>query len=85
MTENLTQATRPRTCIGCGQTDDGPRHCIGVNGGGQITWHLDCHAIATNCDSCQSQVDKANGLKDTELREFILTNITPTVTVANIS
>lgn len=41
-----------RLCIGCGQTDNHPRHVIA----GQQPWHMDCHVLATGCDVCTSQL-----------------------------
>lgn len=53
-------AGRPvRTCIGCMQSDDHPRHVIDV-GDGEVTWHFDCHAAA-GCESCAPVAKKAKG------------------------
>jgi hypothetical protein len=41
-----------RLCIGCGQTDDHPRHVTT----GQQPWHMDCHAMATGCEVCTAQL-----------------------------
>lgn len=41
-----------RLCIGCGQTDDHPRHVKNK----QEPWHMDCHVLATGCESCARQL-----------------------------
>lgn len=41
-----------RLCIGCGQTDNHPRHVIV----GQQPWHMDCHVLAADCEVCASQL-----------------------------
>jgi len=41
-----------RLCIGCGQTDDHPRHVIA----GSQPWHMDCHSLSTGCEVCTSQL-----------------------------
>lgn len=43
-----------RGCVGCGQTDDHPRHVIDSGADLPIVWHLDCHANA-GCESCAAQ------------------------------
>ncbi len=66
-----------RTCIGCTQTDDHPRHVVVAGDGTDVTWHLDCHAIATGCDSCEAQLEGVGGVTGTPkgeaLREHLLT------------
>lgn len=48
-----TNGSKPqRLCIGCGQTDDHPRHVIK----GRQPWHMDCHVLATGCASCKRQL-----------------------------
>lgn len=65
-----------RTCIGCAQTDDHPRH-VEATIAGDVNWHLDCHAIVTGCDSCHAQLDGVGGVegnpKGEALREHLLT------------
>jgi hypothetical protein len=46
--------------IGCGQTDDHPRHVIENPGGEDISVHIDCHAAA-GCISCKAQAEGAKG------------------------
>lgn len=65
-----------RTCIGCGQTDDHPRHVIALPEGSEVTWHMDCHAIATSCDTCMTQTAGADGATGDALREHITTKDT---------
>lgn len=73
-----------RTCAGCQQTDDAPRHTFGVAGTGiaaqqlPLPWHLDCHVIATGCESCADQLSRCgtdasnDGVKNDELRERLI-------------
>jgi hypothetical protein len=61
-----------RTCIGCGQIDDHPRHVIALLDGSTVTWHHDCHAIATG-DPVSAAV-AASGLTGDELRDHIVAN-----------
>jgi hypothetical protein len=51
-----------RTCIGCGQQDDHPRHVIDA-GGTDVTWHMDCHVFAAGCEVCKHQLDGVGGAK----------------------
>jgi hypothetical protein len=62
-----------RTCIGCEQTDDHPRHVVAHPDGSTVTWHMDCHAIASGCDVCRDQTAAANGVKGDELRAHLVT------------
>jgi hypothetical protein len=61
-----------RTCIGCGQEDDHPRHDI-VNVDGSVSsWHHDCHAYVTGHPVSKAVAD--TGLKGDELRDYIIKN-----------
>jgi hypothetical protein len=60
-----------KTCIGCGQHDDHPKHTISV-GDDEIVWHNDCHARATECVPCSAIA--ASELKGDELRKYIEDN-----------
>jgi len=60
------------TCIGCGQTDDHPKHRIALRDGSEVIWHHDCHAIATG-DEVSAAI-AAKGLKGDKLREHIVKN-----------
>ena len=63
-----------RLCIGCGQTDDHPRHVIGK----QAMWHMDCHVLATDCATCKRQLaacdtsTEPDGVIGDELRSRLL-------------
>lgn len=61
-----------RTCLGCGQTDDHPRHVVSLPDGSEVNWHADCHSIAAGCPICQATVSTAEGLKGDALREHIV-------------
>lgn len=61
-----------RTCIGCTQSDDHPRHVVALADGSEVTWHQDCHALATGCAVCAATVESAAGLKGDELRSHIV-------------
>ena len=50
-----------RPCIGCGQTDDHPRHVL-VVGDADVPWHMDCHVITTGCALCQHQLAGVGGV-----------------------
>lgn len=67
-----------RTCIGCEQTDDHPRHVIALTDGSEVTWHMDCHWIATGCEVCVQQTSAVQDLKGDALRQHLV-NLTPTV------
>lgn len=62
-----------RTCIGCTQTDDHPRHVVLSGDGSEVTWHMDCHAIATGCDACVTQTAGASGVTGDALRQHLTT------------
>lgn len=66
-----------RTCIGCAQTDDHPRHVEAVASGADVNWHLDCHVIATGCESCTGQLADVGGVsgnpKGQALRDHLIT------------
>lgn len=61
-----------RPCIGCAQTDDHPRHVIALPDGSEVTWHMDCHRVATGCEVCSTQTAGAEGSKGDELRAHLL-------------
>jgi hypothetical protein len=64
-------ATNPvRPCLGCGQSDDHPRHVIDV-GGVDTFWHYDCHAQVTNCELCVPVAKAAEGKTGDELRKHL--------------
>lgn len=45
-----------RPCVGCGQSDNHPRHVIDTPNVGSVPWHMDCHAALTDCEVCKSQI-----------------------------
>ncbi len=61
-----------RTCIGCAQSDDHPRHVLATPDGAAVTWHMDCHAIASDCEVCKAQIAEAKGAKGDKLREHLV-------------
>lgn len=65
-----------RTCIGCAKSDDHPRHVLATPDGAAVTWHMDCHAIATDCEVCKAQIATVGGVdknpKGDELRAALL-------------
>lgn len=64
-------ARRMRTCIACGQTDDGPKHVVAVDPVNDVNWHFDCHATVTGCEPCVETVKAAKGKKDLDLVEHL--------------
>lgn len=68
-------ARQVRKCIACTKEDTAPKDIVavndGTNGGSDVYWHLDCHAIATGCESCTKAVEAAEGKKDDDLVEFL--------------
>lgn len=60
-----------RTCLGCAQTDDHPRHVISLPDGSEVTWHFDCHRIVSGCETCTEQTAGAEGLIGDELRAHL--------------
>ncbi len=61
-----------RTCIGCAQSDDHPRHVLATADGAAVTWHMDCHSIATGCEICTAQISEAKDTKGDDLRKHLL-------------
>lgn len=66
-----------RTCIGCVQSDDHPRHVIATSDGASLGYHMDCHVIATGCEVCKAQLEGVGGIegnpKGDALRAHLLT------------
>ncbi len=60
-----------RTCIGCQQTDDHPRHVVALSDGSEVTWHMDCHAT-TGCVPCAELNAGAEDLTGDEFRAHVL-------------
>lgn len=64
-----------RTCIGCEKTDDHPRHDILLQLEPElveVSWHLDCHAIGTGCETCTAQTAGADGKTGDAMRKHII-------------
>lgn len=63
-------------CIGCTkETGDAPVHLLVLNADhDQVSWHMDCHALATGCEICAAVVDLHPDMKDAELGQAILAN-----------
>jgi hypothetical protein len=67
-----------RTCLACGQTDDHPRHVIGLPDGNSINYHMDCCVVVKNCEHCTASLEGSNEAKGDDLRAHIIANA-PTV------
>ena len=65
-----------RTCPFCAKSDDHPRHVYEA-GGVDVAAHMDCHALAANCEICLAQLDGVGGVdgnpKGEELRKHLMT------------
>ncbi|MGW4487839.1 hypothetical protein ACWEOE_28825 [Amycolatopsis sp. NPDC004368] len=59
-----------RTCPGCAMNDDHPRHQLVLGEGGQVAWHMDCHALK-GCEQCQVARDGAGDLTGDDFRTFL--------------
>jgi hypothetical protein len=66
-----------RTCIGCAKSDDHPRHVSMTADGHEVSWHMDCCAIARSCEVCAAQLDGVGGIdknpKGDKLRQYLVT------------
>lgn len=62
-----------RTCIGCTQSDNHPRHVVALSDGSEVTWHMDCHELATGCEVCRAQITDAMGVIGDALRTHLTT------------
>jgi hypothetical protein len=64
-----------RPCIGCGQSDDHPRHVVDNGTGNDALWHPDCHARSANgCEVCEAQIAGVpSGTVGDELRAHLVT------------
>lgn len=70
-----------RTCSACGIRDADPRHATDHGGGVVTTLHMDCCALANDCELCHQQIKDAKGAKGDALRAHLvsLTASTPEV------
>lgn len=39
--------------------------------GAEISYHMDCHAIAAGCEICRDRIAGAGGAKGDELRQYL--------------
>jgi hypothetical protein len=66
-----------RNCVGCGASDDHPRHVVSLTDGNTANYHMDCHVLIANCDVCEAQLEGVGGVKGNpkgdDLREHLLT------------
>jgi hypothetical protein len=66
-----------RDCVGCGQTDDHPRHVHALPDGSTANFHMDCCAIIRRCEVCKAQLDGVGGVegnpKGQSLRDHLVT------------
>lgn len=74
------RVTNPvRTCPVCTKTDDHPRH-VHDTGRFTLALHMDCCAIAYDCEVCAAQLDGVGGVegnpKGDALRDHLVTTST---------
>ena len=62
------------TCLGCGQSDDHPKHVLVVTADHEsVAFHMDCHSrMSTPCDVCTEQTANAAGLTGDDLRNHLI-------------
>ena len=62
------------TCLGCGQTDDHPKHVVVITADHvSVAWHMQCHAASSaGCDVCTEQTANAAGLTGDALRNHLI-------------
>lgn len=66
-----------RTCIGCQQTDDHPKHQMVLPDWSSVYWHFDCHASADPpcADVCAKQLKGlAKGSIGEDMRAHLIRN-----------
>jgi hypothetical protein len=62
-----------RNCMGCGQTDDHPRHHAVQPDGSSAYFHLDCHArLDPPCEVCSRQVAGSSGATGSAMQAHII-------------
>lgn len=70
----MTAPVRP--CLGCAAYDDHPRHVMIDSTGVDLPMHMDCCAMARNCEVCKAQLATVGGVaknpKGDELRAALL-------------
>jgi hypothetical protein len=71
----MTAPVRP--CLGCAAYDDHPRHTLITADGAETPFHMDCCAMARNCEVCLAQLAEVGGINKTikgdELRAYLET------------
>lgn len=69
-----------KTCLGCGQNDDHPKHVVTLPDHSETTWHNDCHSRANpSCEICTHVVAHSDGRQGDELRAHIVGYNIPTL------
>lgn len=64
-----------RTCVGCSQTDDHPRHDEILQLAPELivaSWHKDCCAIIKNCELCRTETAGADGKTGDDMRAHVV-------------
>lgn len=64
-----------RTCVGCHQTDDHPRHDEILQLFPELieaSWHFDCCSIIKGCESCTTAITGAEGATGADLLAHLL-------------
>jgi hypothetical protein len=67
----MSEVKRP--CVGCGNTDDHPRHVIGLSMDthDDVYWHVDCHAN-NGCTVCKGVLEGMKpGLTGDDMRAHL--------------
>lgn len=73
MTQPAAPAAPLRTCMGCAQTDDHPKHHAVQRDGSSAYWHLDCHArLDPPCDVCARQTAGSKGATGSDMQAHII-------------
>lgn len=68
-----------KTCLGCGQSDDHPKHVVTLPDHSEVAWHNDCHSRAhPPCEICAHVVTHSDGRQGQELRDHIVGHNIPT-------
>jgi hypothetical protein len=51
-----------RVCVACTQSDDHPRHQVGLPDGSSAYFHFDCHSLL-GCEHCTDQLEGVGGVE----------------------
>lgn len=60
------------SCLGCGQSDDHPKHVIDLDGTNLARWHYACHASVAGCEICVPIAEAAMGKTGEDLRTHLM-------------